>query len=73
LVLYAPMRRVLAYVLARPCSAIGIGFGVFWALRFAIYGLCPLSDGFGDGFFAGVMTMVILFWAAERVQKSRHH
>jgi hypothetical protein len=44
-------------------------FGVFYAARFAIYGV---SDGFGDGFFAGAATMVLMFWLGDRAQKSRY-
>lgn len=58
------MRRAIVYVL---CTA-GM-LGVFWAVRFAIYGV---SDGFGDGFFVGVATMAFLFWVADRAQKSRY-
>jgi len=58
------MRRFIAYAI---CTA-GM-FGVFYAARFAIYGV---SDGFGDGFFAGAATMVLMFWLGDRAQKSRY-
>lgn len=58
------MKRFIAYAL---CTALMLG--VFGALRFAIYGV---SDGFGDGFFAGAMTMIVLFWSADHILKRRH-
>lgn len=58
------MRRTIAYAL---CTAAMLG--VYAALRYIVY---DVGSGFGDGFYAGAMTMIILFWAAERVQKSRH-
>jgi hypothetical protein len=57
-------------------------------MRFLAYSLCTIamtgffilvryvfehtSDGFGAGLFVGAFTMAILFWGAERVQRSRH-
>lgn len=58
------MNRFVAYAL---CTA--LMFGVYAVLRYIVY---DAGNGFGDGFYAGAMTMIILFWAAERVQKARH-
>lgn len=58
------MRRALAYAL---CT-VGM-IGVYFLVRFAIFGVSP---EFGHGFFAGVATMVLLFWAADRVRRKAH-
>jgi hypothetical protein len=53
------MRRFIAYAL---CSAGMLGF--YFLVRFAILGI---SRDFGNGFFAGVVFLVALFWIADRL------
>jgi hypothetical protein len=57
------MRRTLAYAIC----IVGM-FGVYEAAK-AIVGV---GGHFGIGFFAGMMAMAVLFWLAERTQKSRY-
>jgi hypothetical protein len=54
------LRRYVAYAFC----ATGM-IGVYFLVRFAIF---DISADFGHGFFIGIATMVLLFWAAERVR-----
>jgi hypothetical protein len=52
------MRRLLFYTI---CSV--AMFGVYLLIKFAVTGI---SADFGLGFFAGIMTLAVLFWLVDR-------
>lgn len=55
------VRKLIAYGL---CTAGMIG--VYFLVRYAIFGI---SADFGHGFFVGGATIVLLFWASDKVSR----